>query len=86
LEGQKAKTRGVLSIRNLLYASAVLLTGFLANATASSYAEHSPLVKYSGTFLAQAEKLIEKFITHMPVDLKAAFQELIKEIKEHGLY
>jgi hypothetical protein len=84
-QGLKAKTRGVHSIRNLLYASAVVTAGFLANATASSFAEYSPLIKHSGAFLAKSEKLIESFIANLPADLKAAFQELIEGIKECGL-
>jgi hypothetical protein len=84
-QGLKAKTRGVHTIRNLLYASAAILVSFLANATASNFAEHSPLVKHSGAFLAKSETLIESFITHLPTDLRTAFHELIKEIKERGL-
>ena len=85
LQGLKAKTRGLLSIRNLLYASAVVVVGFLGNATASNYSEKSPLIKHSGAFLANAEENIEKFILNLPADLRAAFQELIKEIRDHGL-
>jgi hypothetical protein len=84
LQGLKSKTRGVLSVRNLLYASAVVVAGFLGNATASSFSEHSPLVKRAGTFLADTEQDIEAFITHLPDDLRAAFRQLIKEIKENG--
>ena len=80
LQGAKAKTRSVLGVRNLLYAAATIVAGFLANALASSYAEQSLLMKHAGVFLEQEEAAVVEFLSDLPTDLRAAFQELLKEL------
>lgn len=54
-QSDKAKTRSILSIRNLLYVSATVALAFLSNAAASGYAEQSALIHNAGNFLAKTE-------------------------------
>jgi hypothetical protein len=83
-QGEKARTRGVFSVRNLLYAATTAVVVFFGNATASNYSGKSPLVDHAGRFLAQSEQQISEFIADLPDDLKIAFQQLIREVKELG--
>jgi transcriptional regulator with XRE-family HTH domain len=82
-QGEKARTRGVFSVRNLLYIATTTVVVFLGNAAASNYSEKSPVVDHAGRFLAQSEEEITKFVADLPDDLKIAFQQLIKEVKDH---
>jgi hypothetical protein len=83
-QGEKARTRGVFSVRNLLYAATTAVVVFFGNAAASNYSGKSPLVDHAGRFLAQSEQQISEFIADLPDDLKIAFQQLIREVKELG--
>jgi transcriptional regulator with XRE-family HTH domain len=82
-QGQKANTRSVFSIRNLVFVSASLLATFLSGALASNFSEKSLLISHAGTFLAVAEARIMEFAGDLPDDIRIALQQLIKEIKEH---
>jgi hypothetical protein len=83
LQGHKARTRSAHSIRNLLYVSAGLLSGFFADATAASYSEKSALINHAGTYLVSAEESVTEFLVDLPEDLRRAFVELIKAIRNH---
>jgi hypothetical protein len=82
-QGEKARTLSVFSVRNLLYVATTTVVVFLGNAAASNYSERSPLVDHAGRFLAYSEEEITKFIADLPDDLKIAFQQLIKKVKDH---
>jgi hypothetical protein len=81
--GQKAKTRGIGSVRNLIIFSATFVATFLINATASDYAAKSPLIHRAGSFLVQSEAEVEKLVSNLPADIRLALRQLIKDIKEH---
>jgi hypothetical protein len=83
-QGAKARTRGVLTVRNLLIAVVtVVVLPLFVGAVGSSYSEKSPLMDDAGKFLVQSENEISKLVADWPDDLRLAFQELLREIKEH---
>lgn len=75
--GDKAGTRGVRGVRNMLYRGGGLFAGFLLGATASGFANESPLIKRFGTFLATAEKDITQFLSDRSADIRHAFARMI---------
>jgi transcriptional regulator with XRE-family HTH domain len=82
-QGDKARTRGVFSVRNLLIVTATAVLSFFSGGAASNYAEKSRLMDHAGRFLAQSEDEITTLVADFPDDLRLAFQELLKEIREH---
>ena len=83
-QGAKARTRGVFTVRNLLIVvTTVVVLPFFVGAAASKYAEKSPLMDNAGKFLVQSENEITALVADLPNDLRLAFQELLREIKEH---
>jgi hypothetical protein len=82
-QGDKARTRGVFSVRNLLIVSTTAVLSFFSGAAASSYSEKSELMDRAGRFLAHSENEITALVADLPDDLRLAFQELLKEIREH---
>ena len=83
-QGAKARTRGVFTVRNLIIVvTTVVVLPFFVGAAASKYAEKSPLMDNAGKFLVQSENEITALVADLPNDLRLAFQELLREIKEH---
>jgi transcriptional regulator with XRE-family HTH domain len=83
-QGAKARTRGVSSVRNLLViVTTMVVIPFFIGAAGSNYSEKSPLMDHAGKFLVQSENEITALVADLPDDLRLAFQELLREIKEH---
>jgi len=75
--GDKAGTRGVRGVRNMLYRGGGLFARFLLGTTASGFANESPLMKRFGSFLASAETDITQFLSDRSADIRHAFARMI---------
>ena len=84
-QGEKARSRGLHTVRNLVIASAAAVGTFLSGAVASDFSTKSDLVKHAGSTLAEAEDYITKLAAEMQEDIKIALREIIKEIKRRQL-
>jgi len=80
-QGQKAATRSVHTVRNLVYASASAVALFLSGAVASDFSTKSALIEHAGSFLAAAEEQITHLAADLPGDIRIAFSKLLEEIK-----
>ena len=85
-QGDKAGTRGVHTVRNLIIASATAIGTFLSGAVAWDFATKSDLIKHAGSTLADASEYIEKLTTELQDDIKIALREIIKEIKHRQIF
>jgi hypothetical protein len=82
-QGQKAGTRGVHSVRNLVIMSASIVASFLSGAVSSDFATKSALVQRAGSSLVSVEHHIEIMFAELQDDLRIALDELLKEIKKY---
>jgi hypothetical protein len=85
-QGDKAGTRGIHTVRNLVLASAAAIGTFLSSAVASDFATKSDLIKHAGSTLAEASEHIEELTVELQDDLKIALREIIKEIKHRQIF
>jgi hypothetical protein len=81
-QGGKAGHRGVLSVRNMIIASAGVLSSFLLGAVSSDYATKSLVVQKAGSFLALGEAAISEVLGNLPHDLQFAIQALMKDLRD----
>jgi hypothetical protein len=85
-QGDKAGTRGIHTVRNLVIASAAAIGTFLSGAVASDFATKSDLIKHAGSTLAEASEYIEKLTIELQDDIKIALREIIKEINRRKIF
>jgi hypothetical protein len=81
VQGSKASHRGVLSARNLIIATAKLLSVLSLGALGSDIATKSVLVQRTGTFLMTAERPIMEVISGLPSDVQLAVEALLRDAK-----
>lgn len=81
LQAQKARTRGVHTVRNLAIASASIVAGFLSASISSDFATKSELVSRAGSALAEAEEHIELLAEDLQDDLRIALRDLIRQLR-----
>lgn len=83
---EKAGTRGVLSIRNLIVVALTTAvagcTGFYSGAVSSDFANRSELVKKIGTFLAAEESHVLRILGDGTTDLRLALSSLLAELQQ----
>lgn len=81
VQGSKASHRGVLSARNLIIATAKLISVLSLGALGSDIATKSVLVQRTGTFLMSAERPIMEVISGLPSDVQLAVEALLRDAK-----
>jgi hypothetical protein len=80
-QGQKAGTRAVGDVKNLILVMAATFAAFLSESDASDFAKQSLLVQRAKATLAVAKLQVEAFGATMSDDLRHALDSLVKESK-----
>ncbi|MES2444379.1 MAG: hypothetical protein V4574_16245 [Pseudomonadota bacterium] len=81
--GKKAGSRGILSVRNMVIASASLFATIMIGAVENDIASKSKLIQNIGSFFAHASDPILELMAHLPKDIQLAIEALIDETKNN---
>jgi formylglycine-generating enzyme required for sulfatase activity len=80
-QAEKAGFYAIRGVRNALVSAAGYAAGFLAGATASGYASHSPLIDNVGRWLTGVEHGITTLMQDFPADMRLAIEHLTEVLQ-----